>query len=163
MRKKKLKIKDNEPSVRHRDQILIVESFASNVATELRVVFLRVHVACVEEDRQAEWFQRVQMLPPRVVVKLQSERQGVIVGEIQNLGGGVRHICEASDVVTLRTRLSLSPILPYHAVRKTFYWSSPWSPRTPGSCQSSCPHCRYCKINGTVIASIRFHRVISQI
>jgi len=89
------------------------------MTTELRVVFLRVHVARVEEDRQTERFQWVQMLPPRVVVELQSERQGMIMGEIQDLGGGVRHICEASDV-TLRTRLSLSPILPYHAVRKTF-------------------------------------------
>jgi len=34
------------------------------------------------------------------------------VSEIQDLGGGVRHICETSDVITSRTRLSLSPSLP---------------------------------------------------
>lgn len=71
------------------------------MAAELHVVLLRVHVAGVEEDRQAEWLQGVQMLPPRVIVELQSKRQGVIVREVQHLGGGVRHICEAySEFVT---------------------------------------------------------------
>lgn len=151
------------PSVRHRDQVLVVKSLAGDVATKLHVVLLRVHVACVEENRQAKRLQRVQMLSPRVVIELQSKWQGMIVGEIQDLGGGVRHICEASDRVTSRTRLLLSPVLPYHAVRKTFCWNSPWCPRTPGFCQPFCLRCRYCKINGIVIASIRFHRLISQI
>lgn len=44
------------PSVCHRDQILVVESLAGDMTTELHVTLLRVHVACIEEDRQAEGF-----------------------------------------------------------------------------------------------------------
>lgn len=52
------------PSVRNWDQIFVVQSLAGYMATELRVMLLRIHVARVEKNCQAEWLQRVEMLSP---------------------------------------------------------------------------------------------------
>lgn len=61
---------DHVPSVRHWDQVLVVESLAGDVTAELHVMFLRVHIARIEENRQAKRLEGVQMLTPRMIVEL---------------------------------------------------------------------------------------------
>ena len=70
-----------------------MEGFAGNVTTELRVVFLRLHVAGVEENGQPKRLERVEVLTPRVIIKLQLERQRAVVRQVKHLRYRVRHVC----------------------------------------------------------------------
>jgi hypothetical protein len=142
----KIRIKNDVPSVCHRDQILVVQCLASDVTAELHIVLLRFHVACIEKNRQTERLKRIEMLPPRVIVELQSERQRMIVSEIQHFGSGVRHICEASERLVIRREFASTCIFSYRVARRTFCWSSPSTFPIPDSCQLFCPRFQCCEI-----------------
>ena len=60
------------------------ESEAAEVSAKLGVLFLRQRIASVDQDGQAERFERAEILLPRRIVKLEPEWSGAVVAQIQH-------------------------------------------------------------------------------
>jgi hypothetical protein len=72
------------PSICNRDCVLVKFAEASEVGTELGVSFLCQRITSVQQDGQTERFQRTHVLLPSGIVKLETERCGAIVTQVQD-------------------------------------------------------------------------------
>lgn len=81
-----------EPPVGDGHQVLGVHRLAGHVRTELSVVLLRRHVARVQQNGQAQRLERVEVLAPAGVVKVQQERTRVVVRQVEHLGHRLRGV-----------------------------------------------------------------------
>lgn len=72
------------PSISDGNQVLVVHRLASNMGTKLGVMFLSFDVTSVQENRQTQRLQVVDVFVPFGVVEVQFERVRLVVSYVQN-------------------------------------------------------------------------------